>query len=59
MADGYIRIEMDLAAVRDEDVRAVEKAFIEIRNRYSRGGSSFGTSRTSDQAFIREEVRNG
>lgn len=58
VADGYTHIEMDLVAVRDEDVKAVQRAFIQIRDRYSRGGSSFGTSRTSDQAFIREGVRH-
>lgn len=55
MANGYTHIEMDLVAVRDEDVKAVEAAFIEIRDRYSRGGSSFGTSPTPDQVTIREE----
>jgi len=59
VADGYTRIEMGIAAVRDEDVKAVEEAFIEIRDRYSRGGSSFGTSPTPDQVFIREEQDRG
>lgn len=59
MTDGYTRIEMDLVAVRDEDVKAVEKAFVEIRDRYSRGGSSFSTSPTPDQVFIREEQNYG
>lgn len=59
MADGYTHIEMDLVAVRDEDVKAVEAAFIQIRNRYSRGGSGFGVRRTSDQAVIREERDRG
>lgn len=40
--DGYTRVEMSMSAVRDEDLDALRRAFVAMRNRYSAGGSSLG-----------------
>jgi len=46
-------VEMSIAAVRREDVEAVETEFRRIRDRYARGGSSIGFGSVAKGTVIR------
>lgn len=52
MTQEYIQVEFHLAAIRAEDLVAVQRALRKVRDQYARGGSSIDVSDVTEDTVI-------